>query len=326
MGFLDRFRPPSAEPPPALTGGVRAAATIERVVITDRRESREGLRARDGSGSIHPIVALIFRVAVAGAPEVICERRLEFPTAHIPAPGTTVPVSYAPGLASTTIDVVRETGGVLVTDLWEPPDPSVPRGWSGGVFDVPALGSEGGFPLSGHGIEADRELFRTGRRTTARIVASANTGETEQTAWERVLKLKLEVDGREVEVTTWTPGAIWPDTGDLIEVASTSDGSRLALDTDERWDGLPGRALVFRTGGALAAEPSAVEKVAATASSAGDPDGLLATLDAQLATMKLSRDAMGKRYERGSQDPRRLQTNRCARRGRLRAAARAGAL
>jgi hypothetical protein len=118
------------------------------------------------------------------------------------------------------------------------------------------------------------------------MVASANTGETEQTAWERVMK--LAVDDREVEVTTWTPGAIWPDTGDLIEVALNSDGSRLALDTDERWDGLPGQALVFRAGGAVATEPSA----------AGDPDGLLATLDQQLATMKLSPLALGKRYER----------------------------
>jgi hypothetical protein len=293
VGFLDRLRPPPVERAPTLASGVRGSATIERVVITDRWASREGLRARDGSGSIHPIVALTFKVAGADGPEVICERGLEFPTAHIPPPGTTVPVTYALGLASTTIDVARGEGGVPATDLWEPPDPSVPRGWSGGVYEVAALGSEGRFPLSGHGIEADRELFRTGRRTTARIAASANTGQSEQTAWERVMK--LEVDGREVEVTTWTPGAIWPDAGDLIEVAVNDDGSKLALDTDERWDGLPGRALVFRTGGTVATEAST--PASAMATTAEDPDDLLATLDQQLATMKLSQAAMGKRYE-----------------------------
>ena len=31
----------------------------------------------------------------------------------------------------------------------------------------------------------------------------------------------------------------------MIKVAVSADGSKVALDTDERWDGLPGRALIF---------------------------------------------------------------------------------
>ena len=82
---------------------------------------------------------------------------------------------------------------------------------------------------------------------------------------------------------------------------ASGPGNSARDDTDERWDGLPGRALVFRTGGAPAAEPSTPESETATAGSTPpgeDPDGLPATLDRQLATMKLSRTAMGKRYEK----------------------------
>jgi hypothetical protein len=211
VGFLDRFLPAFPDPAPGLTNGVRARATVERIAITNRWVSREGFRT--GPGYTHPIVAVTFNVTAAAGAGSICERRLEFPAAHIPAPGTRVPVVHAPGLASTTIDVVRKEGGLPATDLWEPPDPSVPRGWSGGVFEVEALGSEGEFPLTGHGIEADRKLFRDGRRATARIVAVVNNGKTEQTA--QVAVIKLAVDDREVEVTVSTPMAIWPEAGDL---------------------------------------------------------------------------------------------------------------
>jgi hypothetical protein len=77
-----------------------------------------------------------------------------------------------------------------------------------------------------------------------------------------------------------------------------SDGSKLALDTDERWYGPPGRALVFRTPSAAEAKAAAAAGPPATALASDDPDGLLATLDNQLATMKMSRPAMGKHYER----------------------------
>jgi hypothetical protein len=296
MGLLDRLLAASGAPAPDLETGARGTATVERVVITNRWESREGFKTGNGT---HPIVAVTFDVAVAGATGSICERRLEFPAAHIPPPGTTVPVSYAAGLTSTTIDVIRGEGRLPATDLWEPPDPSVPRGWSGGVFAVDALGSEGSFPLSEHGIEADRELFRAGRRATARVVALVDNGKSERTA--HVCVMKLAVDDREIEVTAPVPRATWPAAGDLIEVAMNSDGSKLALDTDERWDGPPGRALVFRTPPADDAKPAAATGPPATAGSAlpsDDPGGLLATLDNQLATMKMSRPSMGKRYER----------------------------
>ena len=62
-----------------------------------------------------------------------------------------------------TLDLVRSELDVPLDELWEPPDPSVPRGWSGGVFEVEPLGAEEAFPLSGHGIEEDRgAVFGTG--------------------------------------------------------------------------------------------------------------------------------------------------------------------
>ncbi|MGZ6557752.1 MAG: hypothetical protein ACXVEY_13025 [Actinomycetota bacterium] len=51
--------------------------------------------------------------------------------------------------------------------------------------------------------------------------------------------LTLRVEGREIDVEAWTPRAIWPEPGARMIVALSDDGSRVVLDTDERWDGLP---------------------------------------------------------------------------------------
>lgn len=138
---------------------------------------------------------------------------------------------------------MRSELDVPLDELWEPPDPSVPRGWSG-VFEVEPLGAEGAFPLSGHGIDEDRELFRTGRQVAAELIRSKDGRWLERPkAFPRTLTLRVE--DREIDVETWTPRAIWPELGARMTVALSDDGSRVALDTDERWDGLPGRALIF---------------------------------------------------------------------------------
>jgi hypothetical protein len=45
-----------------------------------------------------------------------------------------------------------------------------------------------------------------------------------------------------------------PQPGDLIQIAVSDNGSEVALDTDERYDGPPGQALVFTTPPELAAQ------------------------------------------------------------------------
>ena len=67
MGFLDRLRG-FADSVLDQTGGVRASATIERIVITDRWRSREGLGAGDGAGYDPPDRGLTFRVDGRGRP------------------------------------------------------------------------------------------------------------------------------------------------------------------------------------------------------------------------------------------------------------------
>jgi hypothetical protein len=220
-----------------LTDGVRTTATVERVVDTGSYQ-----RVRSGRGD--QVVFITFRLTDERGAEVVCQCRLLIYSSHIPAPGTIVAVAYLPGRSSETLDLVRSEKGVPLMDLWEPPNPDVPRGWSGGVFEVAPLGPEGTFPLRGHGIEEDRELFRSGRQAEAELIRSQDekrTGTSE--ALKRTLTVRVE--GREIDVVAWTPLSIWPEPGDLIKVAVSADGSKVALDTDERWDGHPGRALIF---------------------------------------------------------------------------------
>ena len=58
--------------------------------------------------------------------------------------------------------------------------------------------------------------------------------------------LTLGVEDRQFQAKAWAPISCVPGPGDLIEIAIGRDG-RVALDCDERYDGPPGRALVFTT-------------------------------------------------------------------------------
>jgi hypothetical protein len=249
MGLLDKFgvtgEPGSGsmfERKLDLSTAIRTTATVERVVVTDTQQvSRATMHHWD-----QDIYVLFSLVDDHGAP-VTCYRELLVQPGWIPPPGSRVPVVYEPGRLNETIDFVRNDQAQPATDLREPPDPTVPRGWSGGVFEVDAMGGGGKFPLSGFGIEADRELFRTGRQVVAKVIAithankwvgAANSDAQAQT-------LTLEVEGRQIEKTAWVPQSCYPKIGSYITVALNADGSELALDTDERWDGSAGRLLIF---------------------------------------------------------------------------------
>jgi hypothetical protein len=246
VGFLDRFMP---EPPslaaafergPDLTNGVRTTASVERVFITGRTESHDPTGNRGSS-----VVDFVFNVADETGKAGPCERRLLVNYWYIPIPGTVVPVVYLPGRFAETLDLVRNDRDNPVIDEWILPDPAVPRGWSGGYFDVEGLGSEGTWPLSGHGIEQERELFRTGRQVEAEIIRAKQSWLTRRESFRQTVTLRVE--GRELEVKPWTPVHAPPQPGDRIKVAFGDDEHAPALDTDERWNGLPGRVLAMTT-------------------------------------------------------------------------------
>ena len=57
----------------------------------------------------------------------------------------------------------------------------------------------------------------------------------------------LRVDSTDFEVEAWAPPVCVPRHGDLIKIAVNDTGRDVALDSDERYEGPPGQALVFTT-------------------------------------------------------------------------------
>jgi hypothetical protein len=151
----------------------------------------------------------------------------------------------------------------------------------------------------------------------------------------RQYSLTLRVGEREVIAEPWLPGMAVPEVGSRIKVVIGADV--VALDTDERYDGPPGQAIVWTPppevltqrrqepslGSQIAAQQAFVEgqhakleqfeaKRAAyeagqlpppsdasfTPAAAPATDDLLGRLDQQLAQMKQARGVMGKRYEK----------------------------
>jgi Short C-terminal domain len=246
MGFLDRFKPAAApslkdmldiatERHVDVSDGIHAIATVERVVVADREQR--------GSGLEQWAVYLSLRLADENGVESVIERRLLFRGLAIPPPDTVVRVAYLPGRMADTLDLVRNDAGGPIVDPAQQPDPPAPRGWGAGVFDVEDLGSRGSFPLHGDGIDEDRELFRAGPVQDGEIVGAKDTGSIRMTSVKR--ELVVRAGGVDHEVEAWTPRSIWPEIGARLKVVVSPDRSRVALDTDERWSGAPGRALVF---------------------------------------------------------------------------------
>ena len=199
-----------------------------------------GVTSRERHGRGDEITFVTFALTDEQGARVVCQRKLLIQESHIPPPGTVVPIAYLPGRIEGTLDLVRSELDVPRDELWEPPDPSVPRGWSGGVFEVEPLGAEGAFPLSGHGIEEDRELFRTGRQAAAELIRSkAGRWLERPKAFPRTLTLRVE--DREIDVVRRGPRER------LATTVGTDDRSpeRRRITRGARYrravDGLPGR-------------------------------------------------------------------------------------
>jgi hypothetical protein len=211
--------------------GVRATATIERVVLTTRA------RQNDITDGQRPEVYLTFRFSDSHGATVMTERKIA--VAPVPPAGSIVDVAYLPDKVEQTIDFDQNTS--------RPPDPDVPRGWGAGIYEVEDLGSQPpGNPDDRRDIDLQRELFRTSPHVLAEVVnykhgkVSLGTrhGEAEYV-------LTLRVGDEQLEARAYL--AYLPGPGDVILIARSADGSQIALDTDERFIGGRAQGLVFNT-------------------------------------------------------------------------------
>jgi hypothetical protein len=208
--------------------GERATATLERVLVT--RETRGGTKHSLG----RDVVFMTFRFTDAMGATVTHERQLTV-GGNLPPPGSTVDIAYLPG----DLDTIAFDENAV-----RPPDPAVPRGWGAGIFELEDLGTH---RTGSHDLDEQRQLFRTGVRATAEVIACDwhMTGGHAREAVRHTLTLRS--GNQQIETTAFMPPTYAPHAGDTIEIAVSSDGMQVALDTDERYDGPPGQCLVFTT-------------------------------------------------------------------------------
>ncbi len=206
--------------------GVRTTATIERVVVTDYSRDLSG-------GGKEPEVYLTFRFTDGHGAEVVHEHRLA--VVKVPAPGSIVDIAYMPDKLD-TIDYDRQS--------IRPPDPDVPRGWGAGIYEVEDLGTHrSGSPDERREIDAQRELFRSGRRARAEVVSMRDGDWRVGRRNESEMVFTLRIAGTDIEARACV--SYYPAPGDIMEVAIGDDPTSVALDTDERYSGGPGQGLVF---------------------------------------------------------------------------------
>jgi hypothetical protein len=155
--------------------------------------------------------------------------------AYPPAPGSRVDISYLPDDIDGSVDFDHDH--VL------PPDQSEPRGWSGGVFEIPAAGP---YPpvKQDSDLNKERRLFQAGPQREA-IVTHRSFGVLLERHGTVKCTLRMLVDSAEYEKEFWVDPELAPDVDDQVQVVVSADGSQVALDTDERYYGPPGRCVVW---------------------------------------------------------------------------------
>ncbi len=190
--------------------------------------------SRDLSGGgKEPEVYLTFQFTDGQGAVVVHEHRLA--VERVPAPGSIVDIAYMPNKLD-TIDYDRRTV--------RPPDPAVPRGWGAGIYEVEDLGTHrSGSSEERRQIDAQRELFRTGRRARAEVVSMHEGDWRVGRRNESEVVFTLRIDGEHIEARACV--SYYPEPGDIIEVAVGDDRTSVALDSDERYSGGPGQGLVF---------------------------------------------------------------------------------
>ena len=285
--------------------GTRTTGTIERVAVTNTTNNSSG-------NSTVQRVFLTFVFEDERGQRVVREEKFWVGPDAIPQPGARVELAYDRSRIDYDHRTMRE------------PDPDVPRGWGAGIFELEDWGGHKGRALMFKGdVEEQRELFRspTAQRRTAEVThVKTHIGQRRAM---HGYTLSLRIDGEVREVKVWAPWYSVPGEGDFIEVALSPDGSGIALDSDERFTGPPGQALVFRRPAGAPPRPTQAERTQAEAFELFAPalgqivqneqpppgfEGVLldqqlppgaagAMLDQQLAGLKAARPLLGDQYE-----------------------------
>jgi hypothetical protein len=234
-----------------LKHGQRVSAYVERVAATAKTKSvltSDSAFTTNASES-----ALVLRFAGPDGATTLHEHRLW--AVNLPLPGSTVDIVYFPDkLDELVIDWATLAG----------PVPAERRGWSAGIFAVDPMGTMHSDEADRATLDAQRDLFRTGHRARGTFTMGGLTGGNENVrrgAFHWAGSIRVE-DG-EHHLELWVPTSSAPEIGDEIEVAISPDGTQVALDSDERFDAPPGRALVLIHPPA-APEPTRAEVVQAS--------------------------------------------------------------
>lgn len=292
--------------------GARTTGTIERIAVTNTTNNSSG-------NSTVQRVFLTFAYRDELGQAVTREEKFWVGPDAIPQPGARVELAYDGGRIDYDQRTMRE------------PDPAAVRGWAAGILEVEDLGDHKGHALMFKGdVEEQRELFRSpsSLRRTAEVT-HVKTHLTQRRAMHGYT-ISLRIDGELRDVKVWAPWYSVPGEGDLIEVAISPDGRGIALDSDERFSGPPGQALVWRRPAGAPPRPTQQERLEAEAFemfapalgqivqqeqpppgffvqdqqlSAGFGGGQLpagvasALVDQQLAGLKAARPMLGDQYE-----------------------------
>jgi hypothetical protein len=224
--------------------GVNVMGTVEHVVVTDQTASG-GMPYNDPDRDDGTIVYVTIQFVDANGASHVADKKEHYSyLKDLPAPGSRVEIQYLPDDPS-NCDYFRAY----------PPDPSVPRGWGAGIFEVTPSKHHTVSPIAGAEFSRQRERFRTGTRATAQIITVDALDPHLHNRMSRQYRFGLKAAGRDLTATAWVPFNSVPAPGDTIEIAIGGDRAEVVLDTDERHDGPPGQALVFRSATPVAPPP-----------------------------------------------------------------------
>jgi hypothetical protein len=276
--------------------GVLTVGTVERVVVTEKTTGGDDAAWGGYAGTI---AYLWCKFTDQQGVERTEEIEKQFAPPNIPPPGVEIQIRYLPD---------NPTKFETAATSWS--TPAGPRGWGAGIFEVEDLdGHHTKAMFANRTLDRQRELFRTGQRAQAEVVSVTCLDPLATNAGLRHLKrgaheysLALRAGGREIETHAFAPARCVPQPGDLIEIAISDDGSEVALDSDERYDGPPGQALVFTTPPELAAqrpqEGSLSDQVVGHAAAPSAPTAdVIAGISETMARLKGARVQYGKHYE-----------------------------
>jgi hypothetical protein len=227
--------------------GIRTVGTVERVWVP---------QSKFDTGTVQQECGIDIVVSFTDQQGVVYVKRKTRAVLvnHLLTPGCEIEVRYMPDNP----------------DKWDffstgVPDQRVARGWGAGIFEVEDIGERHTHKLFGvtagslvgigeGGIDEQRDMFRRGPIVPATIVDVSCVSLRRVTTGAHEYTLTLRAEGRDYQTTAFIPGKAVPQSGDVVKIVIGADGRRIALDSDERYVGPPGQALVSTTPPEVAAQ------------------------------------------------------------------------